>query len=130
MNAGRLLGLDGALLRRRGLLAGVAAATATMAIAVAIGALACAAQIVLARHVAPEIAALIVAAAAFTIAVLASLGFFSVVTRTRREVRRAVATSAVATLAPTALSLALRHTRLAGVAAAAGIGFWLARRAR
>lgn len=130
MSGGRLLGLDGDLIRRRGTIAVAAAAIAGLAIVLASGCLAWAAQIALARSYPPEIAALMVAAIALVVAIAATITFVMVVARTRREVGRAVAASAVATVAPTAISLALRHKRLAGVAAAAGIGFWLARRAR
>ncbi|NLH82851.1 MAG: hypothetical protein GX458_18700 [Phyllobacteriaceae bacterium] len=130
MSGTRLFGLDGDLLRRRGAIAVVAAATAATALLLAVGCLAWAGQIALSHHYPPEIAALIVAAIAVVVAILAVIGCASVVARTRREVGRAVAASAVATVAPAAVSLAVRHTRLAGVVAAAGIGFWLARRAR
>lgn len=130
MNGHRLFGLDGDLIRRRGTIAVAAAATAGIAILLTIGCLAWAGQIALSRHYPPEIAALIVAAIAAAIAILAAAACAAVVARTRREVARAVATSAVATVAPAAVSLAVRHTRLAGVVAAAGLGFWLARRAR
>jgi hypothetical protein len=130
MSGSRLFGLDGDLLRRRGALAVAAAALAGTAAVLALGCLAWAGQIALARHHPPEIAALIVAAVAAGVAIVAALGCAAVVARTRREVGRAVAASAVATVAPAAVSLALRHTRLAGVVAVAGLGFWLARRAR
>lgn len=130
MSAGRLFGIDPDLLRRRGTLAVVAAAVAGLAAVLAVVFLAWAGQIALAQRFAPDVAALIVAAIAAAVAILAAIAFAVIVARTRREVGRAVAASAVATVAPAAVSLAVRHTRLAGVVAAAAVGFWLARRAR
>lgn len=130
MTGSRLFGIDGSLLRRRGAIAVAVAATAGLAVVIAVGCLAWAGQIALSRHYPPEIAALIVAAIATVVAVLAAIVLFSVVSRTRREIGRAVAASTVATVAPVAVSLAVRHTRLAGMVAVAGIGFWLARRGR
>lgn len=128
MSARGLIGFDGDLLRRRGVAAGVLAGVVALAVLVIVGALAAAGQIALTRRFDPDIAALIVAGVAAAVALLAAIGFAVVLGRTRRDVKKAVRASAVATLAPPALSLALRHKRLAGVALAAGVGFWLARR--
>lgn len=128
MSARNLVGFDGDLLRRRGAAAGVLAGVVALAVLVIVGALAAAGQIALARRFDPDVAALIVAGVAAGVAVMAAIGFALVLRRTRRDVEKAVRASAVATLAPPALSLALRHKTLAGVAIAAGVGFWLARR--
>lgn len=107
-----------------------ASALAAVAGSVAVGFAASAAQIALAHRFTPEIAAAIVAGAAAVVALLAAVAIVGLVRRTRREVGRAIAASAVVTLAPPAVSLAVRHTRIAAVVAAIGIGFWLARRER
>lgn len=130
MSGSGLLGLDVGLIRRRGTIVAAAATIAAMGGLVAFGFAAWAAQIALAHRFEPEIAALIVAGIAALLALAAAVAAALVVARTRREVGRAVAASAVATLAPPAVSLALRHTRLAAVVTAVGVGFWLARRAR
>lgn len=130
MNGARLLGIDVGLLRRRGAMVAGAGSLAAVAVTLAVGFAAGAAQIALSRQFPPEIAALIVAGGAAMVALVAAITIVLVLRRTRREVGRAVAASAVVTLAPPAVSLAARHTRLAAVATAIGVGFWLARRAR
>lgn len=128
MNIARLAGFDVALLRRRGALLLAFGVLATTALLVALGSAARAAEIALARRYDPETAALVVAGAAAALVVAAIVAMVVLMRRTRREVGRAVKTSAMVTLGPPAVSLALRHTGLAAVVVAAGVGFWLARR--
>ena len=126
----RLVGFDVDLIRRRTGLVLIGAAIAAPSALIALGFAARAAEIALTARLSPEIAALVVAGMAALIATVAVVAVLLVIRRTKREVTRAVATSAVVAVAPTATSLALRHTRLAAVATAAGIGWWLAHRAR
>lgn len=129
MSLARLFGVDVARLKRRG---GIAAATAAIAIMMATLAVAFAAfagYIALCRRFEPEIAALIVAGSLLFMALIALVVARFVLNRARRDVRTAISSSAVVAFAPTAASLAARHTRLAAVVAALGVGFWLARNA-
>lgn len=128
MTAARLLGLDVGLIGRRGTAVGILAVFAGSSLLVALGFAARAGEIVLSRHFDPEIAALIVAASALVVVLVAALAMTLVLRRTRREVKRAVAASTMVTLAPPALSFALKHKEVAAVALAAGLGFWLTRR--
>jgi chromate transport protein ChrA len=130
MTLARLFGLDFDLVRRRGMVVTIAAAVAGLALVVAVIFMAMAVQIALAHHVSPEAAALIVAAVAMVVAIAAAVTLTVMVRRTRREIGSAVAASTVVSLAPTAFSLARRHTRLAAMVTAAGVGFWLARRGK
>ena len=129
MSLARLFGVDVARLKRRG---GIAVATAAIAIMMATLAVAFAAfagYIALCRRFEPEIAALIVAGSLLFMALIALVVARFVLNRARRDMRTAISSSAVVAFAPTAASLAARHTRLAAVVAALGVGFWLARNA-
>ena len=129
MSIARLLGVNVPHLKRRG---GIAVVTATIALVMATLAVAFAAfagYIALCRRFEPEIAALIVAGALLFIALIALLVARHVMNKAQRDMRTAISSSAVVAFAPTAASLAARHTRLAAVVAAVGVGFWLARNA-
>ncbi len=128
MSIARLVGFDVALLRRRGALLLAGGTVAAAALLVALGFAARAAEMALSRHYDPETAALVVAGSAFALVVATVVAMAVMVRRTRREVGRAVRTSAMVTLGPPAVSLAVRHAGLAAVAVVAGLGFWLARR--
>lgn len=125
----RLLGIDMPRLKRRGGFAAAAATVAVMMATLAVGFVAFAAHIALARHYEPEVAALIVAGSLFLIALVALLLARQVLKRAQRELRSAVASSAAVAFVPTAASMAAKHTRLAAVIGVASIGFWLARNA-
>lgn len=129
MTVARLFGVDLPRLRRRGGAAFVAAVLATIATTLAFAFAALAGYIALTRRFDPEIAALIVAGALLLVAIIALVIACQVLKRARREMRTAVSSSAIVAFAPTAVSMAARHTRLAAVAAALGVGFWLARNA-
>lgn len=129
MSVARLLGVDVSGIKRRGELAFVATVIATMMATLAVAFAAFAGHIALSRHFEPEISALIVAGLLLLAALIAVLVARQVLRRARREMRAAVSSSAIMAFAPTAASMASRHTRLAAVAAALGIGFWLARNA-
>lgn len=129
MSIARLFGVDLSSIKRRGGFALVAAAIAAVAATLAVAFAAFAAYIGISRHFEPEISALIVAGGLLLVSVIALLVARLVLGRARREMRVAVSSSAIMALAPTAASMASRHTRLAAVAAAIGIGFWLARNA-
>lgn len=126
----RLVGFDLDLIRRRTGLIVIGAAVAAPSALIAFGFAAHAAEIALTTRVSPQVAALVVAGVAALIAIVALVAVVLVVRRTKREVTRAIAASAVVAAAPTAASLAARHTRLAAVVTAAGVGWWLAHRAR
>lgn len=124
----RFLGVDAPALQRRGAGAAAAlglAAAASVTAAVLIG---FAAQIALAERLSPAVAALVVAAAALVVAGGCLAWAKSTMRRARRDVSRAVRTSALMTLAPPAVALVRRRLGVAGVVAAIGAGFWLARR--
>jgi NhaP-type Na+/H+ or K+/H+ antiporter len=129
MSIARLFGIDLPHLRRRGSVAVAASLIALVMAILAVGFAALAGYIALSRHFDPEIAALIMAGSLLLIAVIALLAARYVLHKARREMRAAVSTSAIVAFAPTAASLAARHTRVAAVIAAVGIGFWLARNA-
>ncbi len=129
MNAAQLLGLDLPRLRRHGSTAVVATAIATMMATLAVGFAAFAGYLALCRRFEPEIAALIVAGGLVILALLGLVVARLVLKRARRDMKQALQSSAIVAFAPTAASMASRHTRLAAVAAALGIGFWLARNA-
>ncbi|WP_026783064.1 hypothetical protein [Pleomorphomonas koreensis] len=123
----RLLGVDLSRLKRRGGIVAAAAAFAAVMATLAIAFAAFAGYIALARHFRPENAALIVAGVLLFLALIGLLIVRQVAARARREMRSAVASSAAVAFAPTAASMAVKHTRLAAVAVLAGLGFWLAR---
>lgn len=129
MNIARLFGVDLPHLRRRGGIVVAASIIATVMAMLAVAFAAFAGYIALSRRFEPEIAALIVAGSLLLIALIAMLIARYVLNKARQEMRTAVSTSAAVAFAPTAVSLAARHTRLAAVVAAVGIGFWLARNA-
>ncbi|SCM75792.1 hypothetical protein KL86PLE_30239 [uncultured Pleomorphomonas sp.] len=129
MNVARLFGVDVPHLKRRGGLAAVAAAIAVVTAVLAVGFAAFAGHIALSRRFDPEIAALIVAGSLLLIALIALVVARLVLNKAQREMKAAISSSAAVAFAPTALSLASRHTRLAAVVAAVGVGFWLARNA-
>lgn len=130
MSAARWLGVDLDLVRRRSGYALAAGGVAASAAFLALAYVARAGEIVLAARFGLEVAALVVAAIAALVALAGALTAVLVLRRTRHEVSRAVAASAVVAAAPTAATLALRHTRLAAAVAAVGVGYWLARRIR
>ena len=123
----RLLGVDLSRLKRRGGIVAVAAAFAAVMATLAIAFAAFAGYIALARHFRPENAALIVAGVLLLLALIGLLVVRQVAARAQREMRNAMASSAAVAFAPTAASMAFKHTRLAAVAVVAGLGFWLAR---
>lgn len=127
MNVARLIGIDVPRLRRRGGVAVVAGAIAAVMVTLAVAFAAFAGYIALARHFDMEIAALIVAGSLLLIGLIALAIARLMLNRARREMRAAVSSSAIMAFAPTAASMAARHTRLAAVVAAVGMGFWLAR---
>lgn len=129
MNAARLFGLDMPRLRRRGSIAVVATAIAAIMATLAVGFAAFAGYLALCRHFEPEIAALIVAGSLVVVALIGLVVARQVLKRARRDMKAALRSSAIVAFAPTAASMASRHTRLAAVAAALGVGFWLARNA-
>lgn len=129
MTVARLFGVDIPRLKRRGGVAFVAMVIATITATLAVAFAALAGYIALTRRFDPEIAALIVAGALLLVAIIALVIACQVLKRARREMRTAMSSSAIVAFAPTAVSMAARHTRLAAVAAALGIGFWLARNA-
>lgn len=100
------------------------------ALAVALAFCAYAAQLHLSTRFPPEQAALIVAAGALTLAVLALLAALLAVRAARRIMNHTIAANALVAAAPAAISLAARHTRLAGAAAALVVGIFAARHAR
>lgn len=129
MSIARLIGIDVPRLRRRGGVAVVAGAIAAIMATLAVAFAAFAGYIALARRFDMEIAALIVAGSLLFLALIALVIARQVLKRAQREMRAAVSSSAVMAFAPTAVSMAARHTRLAAVVAAVGMGFWLARNA-
>jgi hypothetical protein len=129
MTIARFFGIDIPRLKRRGGVAFVATVIATITATLAVAFATLAGYIALTRRFDPEIAALIVAGALLLVAIIALVIACQVLKRARREMRTAVSSSAIVAFAPTAVSMAARHTRLAAVAAALGIGFWLARNA-
>lgn len=129
MSIARLIGIDVPRLRRRGGVALVAGAIAAIMATLAVAFAAFAGYIALARRFDMEIAALIVAGSLLILALIALVIARQVLKRAQREMRVAVSSSAVMAFAPTAVSMAARHTRLAAVVAAVGMGFWLARNA-
>ena len=129
MTVARLFGVDIPRLKRRGGVAFVATAIATITATLAVAFAALAGYIALTHRFDPEIAALIVAGMLLLVAIIALVIARQVLKRARREMRSAISSSAIVAFAPTAVSMAARHTRLAAVAAALGVGFWLARNA-
>ncbi len=125
----RLLGIDVSRIKRRGGFAVVAAMIAALMAMLAIGFAALAGHITLSRHFDPEVAALIVAGSLMVLALIALLVARQVLSRTQRELRSAVASSAAVAFVPTAASMAAKHTKLASIVGVAAIGFWLARNA-
>lgn len=124
----RFLGVDAPALERRGASAAVAlglAAALAVTAAVLVGV---AAQIALAERLPPAVAALVVAAVAIVVAGGCLAWAKSTMRRARRDVAQAVRASALMTLAPPAVALVRRRLGVAGVVAAIGAGFWLARR--
>jgi len=129
MSVARLFGINLPHLRRRGSFAVAASLIAVVTAMLAVGFAAFAGYIALSRHFDPEIAALIMAGSLLLIAMIALLAARYVLNKAQREMKAAVSASAIVAFAPTAASLAARHTRVAAVVAAVGIGFWLARNA-
>ncbi len=129
MSIARLFGINLPNLRRRGSFAVAASLIAVVMAMLAVGFAAFAGYIALSRHYDPEIAALIMAGSLLLIAVIALLAARYVLNKAQREMKAAISASAIVAFAPTAASLAARHTRVAAVVAAVGIGFWLARNA-
>jgi len=129
MTIARLFGVDIPRLKRRGRVAFVATMIATITATLAVAFATLAGYVALTRRFDPEIAALIVAGALLLVAIIALVIACQVLKRARREMKTAMSSSAIVAFAPTAVSMAARHTRLAAVAAALGIGFWLARHA-
>lgn len=123
----RLLGIDMPRLKRRGGFAVAAAVVAMLMATLAVGFAAFAGYVALSRHFDPEIAALIVAGTLLFIALIAMLIAQRTLNLARREMRAAVSSSAAVAFAPTAASMALRHSRVAAVVGVLGLGFWLAR---
>jgi hypothetical protein len=124
----RLIGLDGGdLCRRTGLIvAGVTMVVVLVTVTLVFLALALHAALI--DRFGPSGAALVVAAGAAAVAALVAGLTAAAANRARRAVRTAVRASAVATLAPPALSLALRHVRLTTLVAVAAAAFLVARR--
>lgn len=129
MNLARLIGIDVPRLKRRGGVVAVAAAIGALMASLAFGFAAFAAYIALCHRFEPEIAALIVAGALLFVALTAAVVAQYALNKASREMKTALQSSAIVALAPTAASMASRHTRLAAVAAALGVGIWLARSA-
>ncbi|MEA4837414.1 MAG: hypothetical protein VB101_03920 [Rhodospirillaceae bacterium] len=127
MTAFRPFGLDLTGAWRQGGIAVAAIAAAAILATLAAGFMAMAGYIALTRRFDAEIAALIVAGALLVLALLAVLIVPYATKRARREVGTALSSNAILALVPVAVSLASKHTRIAAVIAAAGIGFWLAR---
>ena len=100
------------------------------ALAVALAFFAYAAQLYLSMRFPPEQAALFVAAGALALAILTLLAAWLAARAARRNLGHAIATNALVAAAPAAISLAARHTRLAGAAAALVVGIFAARHAR
>ena len=123
----RLLGIDMPRLKRRGGFAVAAAVVAVLMVTLAVGFTAFAGYVALSRRFDPEIAALIVAGTLLFIALIAMLIAQRTLNLARQEMRAAVSSSAAVAFAPTAASMALRHTRVAAVVGVLGLGFWLAR---
>lgn len=129
MSLARLIGLNAPRLKRRWGVAAAAAGVAAIMASLAVGFAAFSAYIALCHRFEPEIAALIVAGALLFLTLTAVVIAQIAVTRARREVKVAVQSSALVAFAPTVASMASRHTRLAAVVAAVGVGIWLARSA-
>ena len=123
----RFLGVDAPALERRGTNVAAARGRAAPAGVAPAGLLGIAAQITLAERLPPAVAALVVAAAALVVAGGCLAWARSTMRRARRDVARAVGTSALMTLAPPAVALARRRLGVVGLVAAIGAGFWLAR---
>lgn len=124
----RLFGIDLSQMTSRGrwIIVIVALAAVFGVVGVAFASLAIA--LALAEHYDPKYAALIVALGLFLLTAICAVLAVWYTERTRREFRQAMANSAMATFGPPALTVAIRHSRLASMVAVAGIGFWLARR--
>ena len=127
MNVARLIGIDVPRLKQRGGVAVVAGAIAAVLVTLAVAFAAFAGYIALARRFEMEIAALIVAGLLLLVGLIALVIARKMLKSAQREMRAAVSSSAVMAFAPTAVSMAARHARLAAVVAAVGMGIWLAR---
>jgi len=130
MKVGRLFGIDGHRLRRRGGIVAAAALAAIVTGTLALGFAALAAHIALSRYYEPESAALMVAGSALLIMLIACLVARLTLSRARRQLETQIASSVTVALAPAAFSMARKHTRLFALAVAAGAGFWAVRRVR
>lgn len=124
----RLIGLQGRDFGRKAVGVGAALLIATILVAVAFGFLGLAGYGVLTEHMAPLWAALLVALAALVIAAL----IVAVTVRSAKQAQRqfvtSVKSSVVASLTPTAFTLAARHAGITGVVVVAGLAFLAARR--
>lgn len=121
-------GLQFRAVRRRSAFALILVGIGAFATAVALGFCAYAAQIHLSARFAPEQAALLVAAGALALAVVALIAAWLAARAAQRNFSHAIASNALVAAAPAAISLAARHTRLAGAAAALVVGIIAARR--
>lgn len=129
MSLARLIGLDAPRLKRRWGVAAAAAGVAAIMASLAVGFAAFAAYIALCHRFEPEIASLIVAGGLIFLTLTAIVIAQISLSRASRDMKAAVQSSAIVAFAPTVASMASRHTRLAAVAGAVGIGIWLARSA-
>jgi hypothetical protein len=122
--------LEGGVLSRRlaWFVAGVAAGG--LLIALAVGFLAFAAYLALLDHLAPWLAALIVAGVALLIALTALILAFRLAGRTVDQVKTGVKSNAVALAAPMALRFAARNAKLAASLAGLAVAFFALLRAK
>lgn len=125
-----LFALQLAAARRLSAFALVFTGIGAFAFCAALGFAAYAAQLHLSARFPPEQAALIVAVGALALALVALLSAWLAARAAKRNLSHAIATNALVAAAPAAISLAARHTRLAGAAAALVVGIFAARRAR
>lgn len=113
--------------KRRSVFALILVGIGAFAAAVALAFCAYAAQLHLSTRFPPEQAAPIVSGGALALAILALLAAWFAARAAGRKLRQAIAANALVAAAPAAISLAARHTRLAGAAAALVAGIFAAR---
>lgn len=119
-----------AAVKRRSACALILIGIGAFAVSVALGFCAYAAQLYLSTRFPPEQAALIVAGGALALAIVAMLAAWLAARSAQRNLSHAIAANALVAAAPAAISLAARHTRLAGAAAALVVGIFAARSVR
>ncbi|TBW40384.1 hypothetical protein EYW49_04155 [Siculibacillus lacustris] len=124
----RLIGLDGGDLRRRAGLIAAGAAFVGVLVTVTTVFLALALHASLIDRFGPVQAALVVAGIGAVAAIVVAALTAAAMNRARTAVGTAVRASAFATLAPPAVSLALRHVGVTAVVAIAAAAFLAARR--